>query len=112
LLAAAHDADEMLQRLKAQLVDGPLTGADLLGLGDWIDRVGRLAKVTLDARIAERKARLTEDQGRLLVGGLTWFISQLPLDVPQQAAARALLPPMLRSLSDGVVPSGRPVIEQ
>ncbi len=110
LLGAAHDADATVQQIKRQFADGRLTAADLEALGSWLDRVGRLAKTVLDARIDERRLRIDERQARLLADGMMWVIGQLPAEHREQT--RRLAAQMLRSLSAGVVPSGRPVIEQ
>lgn len=110
LLAAAHDADAMLQRIKGQLDAGRLTGTELTGLGEWIDRVSRIAKTVLDARVDERRLRIDERQARMLADGMLWVIRQLPAEHREQT--RRLTAQMCRSLSAGVVPSGRPVIEQ
>src|SRR5688500_6067795 len=51
LLAAAADADALVQRIKWQVVQHEVIDpASLMALGDWIDRVGRLSKLVLDAR--------------------------------------------------------------
>lgn len=76
LMAAATLADELVQRLHRDLRErGTLNSASLMALGDGLDRVGRLSKVVIDARIDERKVRLSEAQGvqmhRVLVGVLT-----------------------------------------
>lgn len=63
LLAAAQDADAILQRIKVGVADGSLSPALLTACGDWLDRVSRLSKVVLDARIDERKVRV--DQARV-----------------------------------------------
>lgn len=102
LLAAAQDADGMLQRLKRDMAEGTLQPAQLLAFGDWIDRTARIAKTVLDARIDERKARLAERDGQLLASGLQWWLRQVGLD--QDPRARSLLGLMLRELGAGRVP--------
>lgn len=93
LLAAATSADGLVQRLQQELDDDErLTPATLWALGEWLDRVGRLSKLTLDARIDERKVRLSEAQGaqmhRVIVGVLT----ELGHDVsPGSMAAQVVL---------------------
>lgn len=69
LMAACADADALVQRLKRQLATSEqIDQASLTAFGEWIDRVGRLSKVVIDARIDERRTRLAEHQGVLLVG--------------------------------------------
>lgn len=107
LLGAAHDADATVQQIKRQFADGRLTAAELEALGSWLDRVGRLAKTVLDARIDERRVRLSEQQGQLLAGGLEWFLrTSIPTD--QHADARQQIGRMLRALGRGEVPGERP----
>lgn len=110
LLAAARDADQMLQRVKGQLDAGRLTGADLTAFGEWIDRVGRLSKLVIDTRLEERRTRLSEQQAKLLVSGLNWFITT-SIPTAQHANARQQLAQMLRALDRGEVPGERPAIE-
>lgn len=109
LVAAAADADSMLQRLKSRLATGELTGTELTAFGEWIDRTSRIAKTVLDARIDERRARLTEQQGQLLYAGLDQFVRTLPADL--HAGARRQIAQMLRALGRGEVPGERPAIE-
>lgn len=67
-MAAAHDADVIVQELKLELRDGgSFSAAVLTALGDWIDRVGRLSKIVIDARINERQVELEEGQAALIV---------------------------------------------
>jgi hypothetical protein len=53
LVAAAQDADALVQRLKTQLGGGTLDAASLLALGNWLDRVGQLSKLVLDTPSCE-----------------------------------------------------------
>lgn len=108
LVAAAEDADGMLQRLKADMRSGTLQPAQLLAFGDWIDRTARIAKTVLDARIDERRARLAERDGQLLASGLTWLLQALSLS--ESAEAQRAMTFMLRELGEGRVPEwdGRP----
>jgi hypothetical protein len=109
LLAAAADADAMLQRLKRDLVAGALTPAAVMSFGEWIDRTARVTKTVLDAGIDERKTRIAESEGALLAGGLSWLLGVLQLDHDDRA--RSLLGYMLRELDAGRVPVGLPPIE-
>jgi hypothetical protein len=63
LVSAAVDADRIVQLLKRSLESGEtLKAGELRLLGEWLDRTGRLAKTVLDARVDERRVRLTEAQ--------------------------------------------------
>jgi hypothetical protein len=68
LLAAARDADAIVQRLKSNFAAGVVVdGATLSVLGEWLDRVSRLSKVCVDARLDERRAALEEAQARMVL---------------------------------------------
>jgi hypothetical protein len=55
--------------------------------------------------IDERKVRLAEQQGQLLVAGLQWFIARLELSAAKAELANQLAPEMFRLLDTGVVPA-------
>jgi hypothetical protein len=60
LISAMEDADGILQRLKMQVSEGQVDGPALSALGDWIDRVTRISKTIVDARVDERRVRVVE----------------------------------------------------
>jgi hypothetical protein len=67
LLAAAQDADLILQRIKRRLAEGgTLDGPLLQALGDWIDRTTRTSKVVIDARIDEQMAELEAAKAKMV----------------------------------------------
>lgn len=73
--------------------------------------MSRIAKTVLDARVDERRTRLSEQQGQLLHKGSEWFVlTSIP--TAQHADARQQIAQMLRSLGRGEVPGERPAIEQ
>jgi hypothetical protein len=109
LLAAAADADAMLQRLKRDLAAGELTPAALMSYGEWLDRTARIAKTVLDAGIDERRVRLVEAQAGLIVGGLRWVLGQVGLAGDERA--HGLVSFMLRELDQSRVPIGDPPLE-
>jgi hypothetical protein len=65
LVSAAVDADAIVQRLKSSMDAGEeFRPGELRALGDWLDRVARISKTVIDARVDERKVRVTELQHR------------------------------------------------
>jgi hypothetical protein len=54
LVEAAGEADMMAQRLKAQASENGRLDPVNVALFEWLDRVGRLAKMIVDARMAEQ----------------------------------------------------------
>lgn len=100
LMAAASDADALVQRLKRQLVTAEqVDHASLTALGEWIDRVGRLSKVVLDARIDERRMRVSERQGTQIAGVIKAILSDLNLTPEQWALVPMVVPMRLREVS-------------
>jgi hypothetical protein len=97
LLSAAQDADRIVRRLKSTFAAGVVVdGAVLATLGEWLDRVSRLSKVVVDARIDERRARLDERMGGLLVGVITAVLAALDLADEQRARVPELVARELR----------------
>lgn len=93
LMAAAMLADELVQRLHRDLREkGTLNSASLMALGDGLDRVGRLSKVVIDARIDERRVRLSEAQGIQMHTVIVGVLTELGHDVsPGSKAAQVVL---------------------
>lgn len=80
LLSAAKDADLVIQRLKSQVRDGKGLNLATLGvLGDWIDRVGRLSKVVIDAKLDERAVQLAQADADRVVNAFTETVKVLNL---------------------------------
>jgi hypothetical protein len=102
LLAAAREADRMAQRLRRAL-DGHerLDPAAVMALGDWLDRVGRLSRSVLDARIDERQVRLAERQGDLVAAALEAILVDLELNSEQQARVPEVVPRHLLAITTG-----------
>jgi hypothetical protein len=97
LLAAAQDADSILQRIKLTIGrDQELTPALLTALGDWIDRTSRVAKLVVDARIDERRTRLSEQQGRILALTIQAILGRLELSPAQRDLIPVVVPEELR----------------
>ena len=81
LVSAAVDADQIVQKLKRALESGEqIKAGELRALGEWLDRTGRLAKTVLDARVDERKVRITELQHRELFAIIAAVLSELGHD--------------------------------
>jgi hypothetical protein len=105
LLGAAALADELLQRLHAELRQGGLEPATLAAVGEWADRVGRLSKAVLDARLDERAARVAEGRGREIAGVIRRILNALDLSDVQWAAVPEIVPRELRSFEAKELPS-------
>jgi len=81
LVSAAVDADQIVQRLKLALESGEqIKAGELRALGEWLDRTGRLAKTVLDARVDERKVRITELQHAELFAIIAAVLAELGHD--------------------------------
>lgn len=66
-----------------------------------VDVAERCVRVGID----ERKTRLAEQQGQLLVGGLQWLFAKLDLSERKAELANRLVLEMLRSLNAGTIPA-------
>jgi hypothetical protein len=65
-----------------------------------VDVAERCVRVGID----ERKVRMVEQQGQLLVGGLQWLFAKLQLSDRKAELANRLVLEMLRSLNAGQIP--------
>jgi hypothetical protein len=65
-----------------------------------VDVAERCVRIGID----ERKVRIAEQQGQLLVGGLQWLFGQLQLSERKAELANRLVLVMLRSLNAGHIP--------
>lgn len=102
LLSAAMTADELVQRLQQDLRDqAQLKPATLTALGEWLDRTGRLAKTVLDARIDERRTRVSEAQGLMFATAIRQILGALELSAQQQALVPTVVPRALRQIEGG-----------
>jgi hypothetical protein len=95
LLDALHDTDATLQALKSQLWElgtssGAVNPAVLEAIGDWLDRVTRIAKVITDGdlprKLAERHGWQAADRGAQLTGLLAAVLQAAPLSAGQRLA--------------------------
>jgi hypothetical protein len=78
LAAAAVNGDQVLRSLQQRIEQaGELEAADLDALGAWMDRVSRLSKAVIDARIEERRTQLSERQGALVADVLRGALADL-----------------------------------
>jgi hypothetical protein len=87
LLAAAAEADAMVQRLRGQLDDGVFDAASVAALGDWLDRVARISKIVLDARVDERRLRISEARGNYWAAVIKEILAGLALTPEQWSRA-------------------------
>ena len=92
-MSAAADADRIVQKLKVEALAGELTGATLTALGDWIDRVGRLSKIVINARINERQVQLQEAQASIVIQAFKAALATVPdlLPAERDQVVRAFL---------------------
>jgi hypothetical protein len=81
LLAAARDADAISQRLRRALAAGETSPSVLLStVGEWLDRVARLSKLVVDARLDERRAALDAERAQLVRIALQRAVAAAELD--------------------------------
>lgn len=60
----------------------------------------KVAKTALDAGVAERKVRLAEQQGELMIAALNMVFEKLNLTVEQRRLIPSIMPGVLRSISE------------
>jgi hypothetical protein len=86
LIGAAADADRILRQLTAALDAGGVAPSTLLSVvGEWVDRMARLAKVIIDSRIDERRLALEAAQLQLVRVAVGRAIAAAGLDLEQRA---------------------------
>jgi hypothetical protein len=102
LAAAAQNADQVLRSLQQRIeLAGELRAHDLEALGQWFERVSKLSKAVLDARIDERRAQLSEQQGALVALIIRAIFARLNLSPAQQAISSRVAVEVLRAANDG-----------
>jgi hypothetical protein len=88
LLAAAREADVMAQRLRSRLdANGLLDASSVEALGQWLDRVARISKIVLDARVDERRLRISEARGNYWAAVIKEILAGLALTPEQWSRA-------------------------
>jgi hypothetical protein len=112
LLGATHDADRILQQLKASLSAGDVQPSAMLSIvGEWVDRVARLAKVVIDTRIDLRRVELDAERLQLVRVAVGRAIGAADLDPGQRARFLRVLAAGLRVEAEDRQPSVRIVPE-
>jgi hypothetical protein len=102
LAAAAVNADQVLRSLQQKVeLSGELRAHDLDALRTWMELVSRLSKAVLDARIDERRAQLSEQQGDVVVLALQAIFARLVLSEEQQRLVPIVVPAVLRAAASG-----------
>lgn len=102
LAAAAQNGDQVLRSLQLRMeLAGELRAHDLEALGQWMDRVSRLSKAVLDARIDVRRAELNEKQGQLVALIIRAIFARLNLSPSQQAISGRVAAEVLRAAAVG-----------
>lgn len=106
LVSAAVDADQIVQRLKSSIEAGEeFKPGELRALGDWLDRVARISKTVIDARVDERRVRVTELQHRQFEAILKAVLRALGHDPDDQAVID-----LVRACSGAISEGRRPVL--
>ncbi|MCA1570774.1 MAG: hypothetical protein LC798_10750 [Chloroflexi bacterium] len=70
-----------------------------------MDRCGRFLVALVSAGFEEKRVRLAEQQGQLLVAGLQWLAARLELDERRLVLWQEHTPAMLRLLAAGEIPT-------
>ncbi|MGD7707251.1 hypothetical protein [Microlunatus sp. Y2014] len=96
LLAAARDADAILQRLKAQADGDRLDRASLGALGEWIDRTARVTKTVVESKVDEavvqRQQAITMGQAEEMAALLAHALNAARLTESQKDRVLRALP--------------------
>lgn len=91
LAAAAQNGDQVLRSLQHRMeLAGELRAHDLEALGQWMDRVSRLSKAVLDARVDDRRVRISEQQGQLVADVIRGTLTDLGVDARDPRVVRVL----------------------
>lgn len=108
LISATQDADLVLQRLKDEALDdsGRVNMVVIGAVGEWLDRVGRLAKVCLDSKAEMARVALAESQGVVIASVLNRIFDRLALTPEQWAMVPVIVPEELRRASRPSILSG------
>jgi hypothetical protein len=101
LISAAQEADRIAQGLAVRVRGGgEMVATDLAALGEWLDRVGRLARSVVDSRLDERRVRIDERLGGALAEVIRRVVDQLPLTAEQRDEARPVIARELRAVGE------------
>jgi PAS domain-containing protein len=100
LLDASQTADRVVGLLKAQLDGRALDATILQSLGEWLDRLGRLAKAVVDGRLDERRTRVAERDGAMVAAILTTALTECGVDATSPEV-RAIVVEVLTDAAEG-----------
>jgi hypothetical protein len=99
IISAMHDADEVLQAIKRQMAASEAPAVTLTALGEWIDRLSRVAKVVTDGglqdRLEQRRAAVAREQADQLIAAMDRLITDPRVHIdgdPRQVVLDALRP--------------------
>lgn len=109
LLAAAQDADVILQRLKQQVKSGHIEPALLSALGEWIDRSTRVSKVVIDARLDEQLLELERAKAKMVGVAVVAGLDAIGATLEQREVFTRVLLSNLR-LAQGEEDTRRPAL--
>lgn len=100
LTSALSDSDVVVQKIKGLLENGEgLDGTHIEALGQWLDRVGRLSKLVIDAKLDERKARRDEATARMIGEAIRGVLAEMNLTPEQQRLIPIVVPRQLRLIA-------------
>lgn len=100
LTGALADSDLVVQNIKQMIEsNGTLEVAQIDALGAWLDRVGRLAKLVMDAKLDERKARRDETTARMIGDAIRGVLAELHLTPEQLLLVPLVVPRQLRIIA-------------
>lgn len=98
MTSAMNDAHSLLQRLKVNIADGRITGADLRALGEWVDRAMRASNLVMNAGLEERRVLISEATAREFLLALERLMDLLSLTPEQRRRVPFELPKVMASI--------------
>jgi hypothetical protein len=79
IISAMHDANEVLQAIKQQVAASEAPAVTLMALGEWIDRLSRVARIVTDGglqdRVERRRAAVAQEQAEQLIAAMDRLIT-------------------------------------
>jgi hypothetical protein len=108
LLTALDDVNQVLSAVKSQMRNNAVDPILLEVLGDWMDRLGRLAKTVIDGDVAEKLERrvgwIAADRAAACWAQLSAIVQASPLTAQQKLMLWQSRFDGLRLIADGRAP--------